>query len=556
MTTEDDEFFDTIDQINLIEHTPSNSDDEPEVIEVERGNFLMDEFVLGKYSDIQLIALGTTYQLHRIVLTQSPVLKEMLSQDQIILDFGVFPISKVGFDIALKDMYLLPNHSRNIDKQNIISVLCAACFLKQTDLVKYCEQMILNSFAIMDHVIQFSHDLESIDVDALQKSKTNAEAIHQLIKLHKRLQNACFATLLYCTTLCPIHSETSYEFIPGVFLMPSTTSPISFCVFLAQLSIVWIDRIISSDFLPISCEFDRYEMLNHVLKLRKTRQKIFNNIDCSSDSETPESPEPEKTKIIAKVDPAPNYTSSFFSIFDGMLNPSKKRKLDEITDVEYESSSDLIMMSKPKKKIAQNITQPIKTRVPSNVLQTLLDNMYQKGIIYTYMSFCQLGTVKSDEIVPFHLALESHWLQSEIGTASSPNSIKLPVFRFGHQFQNISDFFRKSPTPKMMASDPVTCANVQYRLLLCVEEGLDQQPVLKALLQRSRCKGPKLSYKIYAFDNRLPLESAKLRMMLQPTTMCEVDGSGYSNEIPFETVKSEKGHLDSIFLAIAIEFHR
>lgn len=77
--------------------------------------------------------------------------------------------------------------------------------------------------------------------------------------------------------------------------------------------------------------------------------------------------------------------------------------------------------------------------------------------------------------------------------------------------------------------------------------------MLKALLQKSRGKGPKVIYSIYMIDQRVPPQPTSLSSFLNPITKCGVNGEGYSNEIGVNPVKHERGK-DIIWLTIAMEF--
>lgn len=155
-------------------------------------------------------------------------------------------------------------------------------------------------------------------------------------------------------------------------------------------------------------------------------------------------------------------------------------------------------------------------------------------------------------------------------SSSSEHPGHLHPFRFGFKFDNVSSYFKRSAKPSVFASDSVTCAGVQYRLLLSLEQDSSPQdgpsttsdsngvisasgePSLRALLQKSKGRGPPVSYSIYAYDHRMSLEHQTLSSFLEPITTCHADGEGYANAIPLSSMKSETG--DSIFLTIALEF--
>ena len=102
-----------------------------------------------------------------------------------------------------------------------------------------------------------------------------------------------------------------------------------------------------------------------------------------------------------------------------------------------------------------------------------------------------------------------------------------------------------------MTSDSIVCANVQYRLLLSVENDSSDVPVLKALLQKSKGKGPSVAYTIYAIDQRKGCDIRTLQELSRPVTVCGKDGEGFSSEIPF--IKNENSY-DCILLTIIMHF--
>ena len=131
----------------------------------------------------------------------------------------------------------------------------------------------------------------------------------------------------------------------------------------------------------------------------------------------------------------------------------------------------------------------------------------------------------------------------------------LQSFRFGAKFENVSSYFKKPNKPTIMASESVTCAGVQYRLLLSLEnderENSSNEPALKALLQKSKGRGPSVSYSIYLYDHRFPLDVQTPFSCNEPITICKSDGEGFANSISLATVK---GETDSLFLTITLNF--
>lgn len=159
--------------------------------------------------------------------------------------------------------------------------------------------------------------------------------------------------------------------------------------------------------LPVESEFQRYELTKMIFRLRSAapdslvQARISNNNlgDDLDENETITDNSPKKEekenhltfKITKKKSDLASVTSSILNFF---TSSEKKRKLEF-----FELEDNLI--SEPKKidhDVARIITQPIlksslKRSSPLKLPATLA-NIYQNGIIYTYMTFSQLGLVK------------------------------------------------------------------------------------------------------------------------------------------------------------------
>ena len=156
--------------------------------------------------------------------------------------------------------------------------------------------------------------------------------------------------------------------------------------------------------------------------------------------------------------------------------------------------------------------------------------------------------------------MESYWTQAEIASGADcfqslvENGATLPPLRFAAKFTNVNDYFSSQNGSSVMASDPINCANVHYRLLLSAEKNRpDEEPKLKALFQNRKGKGPKVAYSIYVFDKRACPDSYALHHLLRPVTKCGLDGEGFANEIIPSSVKTEFSK-DELWLSVTINF--
>jgi hypothetical protein len=476
--------------------TKVHNEDDIQII--EKTNPLSLQFDDGLYSDFVVFVRTTSYRLHKVILSQSPFLKKYLESDSVVLD-----CEPVGLQICLQDLYYHPRAS--IQNDNVFQVLDVACYLELQELAYFCYTFILDKLTKLESIHVFCSQLQQGGPNISQKYK---EKLHQ----------AVLGTLLYCCSLCSMDEPDRME---DRVYPPGPMTPM--CLFLAQLPLVWIERIVKSDLLTIPCEFERYQLVKSILRLRQSRP-VQVTVESSSEEEE------EEEKVEAKQTVVSGVAKKVYSLLDNWIPKAKKRKLEE---------SDDETVSSPVSE--QRIIKPLPNRP---TLPQTISSMYESGIVYTYMTFPQLGIVKKDEIVPLHLALESYWLQAELGTNEAGKN--LPPFRFGCCFEKVSAFF-KDPGNTLMTSDSVVCAGIQYRLLLAKDNDKDE---IKALLQKSKGKGPSVAYSIYAFDSRTNLDKHQVIHLVKPITTVK-NGEGFANPLPSVAFKTE---TDRIWLTCCVHF--
>jgi hypothetical protein len=467
--------------------TKNHDPDELQILEVQ--DPLSSQFDDDSFSDFVVYVRNQTFRLHKVILSQSPFLKQHLNQDSVVLD-----CDPVGIKLCLLDLY---HTSRsNIRNENIFQVLDAACFLELHELSYFCYDFILTKLTKLETIQLFCSQIHQGNNNITEKYAT-------------RLNQALLGTLLYCCSVC------SSEVVEEMSEIDSVCPDTPLCLFLANLPLIWIEKVMKSDMLCIPCEFDRYVLMKQILWLRQSRPV---------EAVTVELPAQKKDNVVTGV------AKKVYSLFDGLIPRAKKRKLEE---------SDEETVSSPV--CAKRAIKPLPNRP---TLPQTISNIYESGIIYTYMTFPQLGIVKKDEIVPLHLALESYWLQAELGT--NEHGKELPPLRFAYCFSSVSKYFENQENT-VMTSDPVICAGVQYRLLLCKDKEKNE---IKALLQKSKGKGPSVAYSIYAFDNRALLEKHQVIQLVQPITTV-TNGEGFANPLLQNPFKTEQ---DRIWLTCSVTF--
>ncbi|RKP01600.1 hypothetical protein CXG81DRAFT_25751, partial [Caulochytrium protostelioides] len=171
-------------------------------------------------------------------------------------------------------------------------------------------------------------------------------------------------------------------------------------------------------------------------------------------------------------------------------------------------------------------------------------SLYPATVHYTYMPFWQLEHVRLDGTMPARDLMEHWWLQSLLTFGSAPvprrwpparpaddvdaddagaDAVTLPPFRFSLRFQRVGERLAQQD---VLHSDMVTCAGIQYRVVLrrtaapATATDVDAGPTaapsyfVNALLQR----------------NRLPAKS-----LHQDPAAAAADG-GAVRELPLETI--------------------
>lgn len=469
----------------------------------------------------------------------------------VIEEFEDFLLTSEGFELALSDLYSITSKTVRSDKintKNAIGVLIAACFLELVDLAQYCSDVVVKSMSKRKDVVGLSSDLHHL---SMQLENRDMGRFGKLFENHLEILNAsCLASLCYIVSRFYISAEDQVESINQSKLLTPES-------FIAQLPLTWIQRLISSDALCVASEYDRYQLIKHVKQERlagflsdnifgfgspellgneidesvdgaSLSLTISRNLSRSSSAETVDYTiqEDESKYAVAQVK---DYISQFF---DGML--SKKRKVSDriISKENHVFKNDVISKRKIK---------PMRRKV--STAEETWANIFKDGVVYTFMSFNQLEQVKRDGIVASETVLQSYWLQAEL-LAHHPGAI--PPFRFASSFKNIKDILKKKET---MYSDIMSCAGMQFRLLLSVEE-----KSLKALLQKTKGNDAyQISYSIYCIDHR---EGNNLDHLMTPVTRCDFTGAGHAYDLSLiPTVKGEFDKVvDEICLIACVNF--
>ncbi|KAJ3415862.1 hypothetical protein HDV05_003926 [Chytridiales sp. JEL 0842] len=567
-------------------------------------------FEKGLFSDITVSALSKTFRLHKVVLQQSPYFSRLLLggaegeamvvDDYLNLEVAGDPrITKESLEIALWDLYTCSSEHRKarINPSNILYVLATACFFELTDLIEYCNEEALASLS-RQTILHYTIDLDKIrPPQDLSKSRNEQEYFRLLKIYHSSIQSAVLSYL------CQLINVTLSEASSGVDRSSGRLEGGQVDTLFEDMPVRWLKRVIECDALCIVDEFERYELLKCIaLERRRASRK-------------------KRPADNGQMDGSKSGVSRLFGsymAFGGMVG-AKKAKLSDGSSDNSSPSRDASSSAKDIYSTPQKATLESRVNGPGLINlygihdsarseaeeqeDSVIMSIFQNSIIYTYMTFAQLEKVKADRIVPDSSVLQSFWMQAELTSRfASPNPASrqpaiLPTlrpFRFAAHFKDVRAFFNlDSPNAaaaprKMMVSESIKCAGVDYRVLLGLSddenhsatsssstlEQLGKPPsgkardaedkstdddismrrlTLKAHLQRNRNSGANagsaastaVSYSIYVFDVASFSEGGdRWKQFHKPLTACDFDGNGFVKGFPLPpAVKDKRSNL-------------
>ncbi|EGF84429.1 hypothetical protein BATDEDRAFT_34299 [Batrachochytrium dendrobatidis JAM81] len=183
-----------------------------------RSNILLQEYELGRFSDISVVCCGQTFRLHRIVLMQSPFFRGLLLSNLasaiISLRTDTDPrITTNGLEVALRDLYTIhPSFQRKLilTESTAMSVLSAACFLELEDLAEYSVRQIATVMSCTSNIGVLALQLDHLDPLGFAKP-TSYGPQHQytvlLARYHAQLSRFCTASLCRFIGLCSMNDK-------------------------------------------------------------------------------------------------------------------------------------------------------------------------------------------------------------------------------------------------------------------------------------------------------------------------------------------------------------
>ncbi|KAI8928843.1 hypothetical protein BC831DRAFT_446784 [Entophlyctis helioformis] len=300
-----------------------------------RSQALLQEFELGRFSDISVVCFGRTFKLHRIMLLQSPFFRSLLLASPlstiIVLRTDTDPrITPQGLAIVLNDLYCIhsPRSSAYHGKtsasalasassapppmrltlDNAMSVLAAAAFLELEDLGATCTEAVASMMAMPSAVARIAWQLDDFDpASACPPASYGPQHgyVGLLKRYHGQMSTLCLARMCRIVSLFALHGHGTDSLHAtdsaaqgaAVAAEPASadrdggavaddmgsgssqdaanevppSSPMPLLDFLTQLPLTWLKRLIECDWLCVRFEFDRYLIAKEVLRVCRAR---------------------------------------------------------------------------------------------------------------------------------------------------------------------------------------------------------------------------------------------------------------------------------------------
>ncbi|KAJ3014336.1 hypothetical protein HKX48_005212 [Thoreauomyces humboldtii] len=593
-------------------------------------------------------------------------------------------------DISLEDLYMPPSHrAHRITPANVLSVLPAACFLELRSLAKHCVDTLIDALST-DSIIDYAVRLESLrpPTRSMVSPYGNKHEYSQLFgQCYTQLSDAILNFLcgVINAGLCADKEDEGAENSrTDGEPRPDCDNAMWAENLLAKLPLCWVRRVLESDLLCVANEFERYELVKRVVKMRRVvprseeavllkEEDVVDEEDGLDDVDVSMWSEPDTSSSVSSSRRASrtsdvvtrnaiaaegvfrlrSYVGSLLGRVvssgggsgvplqtAGTDSRKRKRGLSEENETPSGSEDDFVEaveeITSPRSPLARRnpiLHTPSRSGTPtrkayriaqsgpgasSSIVHThfgpgklppsanaspedtVMAGIFQTAVVYTYMTFPQLEVVKKDGIVPDAVVLESFWMQAELmnGGAGLPAGGRgFGKFRFAVRFRDVAEYFQTCASggktqirevvdvetaggpsgsgstaakkKKIMISESIVCAGLQYRVLLSLaeeEEGDElaspspstdgrgsrpprSRPLLRALLQRNRLGEPKrsrgnvgaaaaaaavvnpsISYRICVFnpdDFASEARNEDWKRFVEPVTKCDFDGNGF-----------------------------
>ncbi|TPX57469.1 hypothetical protein PhCBS80983_g03820 [Powellomyces hirtus] len=240
-------------------------------------------FTTGRFSDILIISHDHVYRLHRVMLMQSPFFRRLLldetGSEVVVVEGslcieigGDWRVVREGMDISLEDLYMPPSYrSKKVNTTNVLAVLPAACFLELESLARHCVSTILGTLA-RETVIDYAVQLERLRLP-VRDAPSPYGPKHAYTKLFGQCLTQLSDAIL--SFLCGVINAGLCTDADAEALLDEHEDAVSAETLLVQLPLCWIRRVLESDLLCVPNEYERYELVKRVVKMRRvtTRQE-------------------------------------------------------------------------------------------------------------------------------------------------------------------------------------------------------------------------------------------------------------------------------------------
>ncbi|KAI9350688.1 hypothetical protein BDR26DRAFT_851339 [Obelidium mucronatum] len=390
--------------------------------------------------------------------------------------------------------------------------MLAACFLQTQELISFCTNTILTTLS-KSTIATYCLHIDTIfgGNSRLINVSTNRDYI--------RLKNLARDTLLphiesfLCHTI-NFGVVTCLASAQSTASESASTRGITEDLFslLSDLPQAWFKCIIESPMLAVPDEFSRYQLLKKAAAYRwrkattgsatddgikrvstignKKMTAFFGSLFSASSSSLPSSP--SASNIKQNLDTASIHSTRIPSSLRGSVASFESSVFGSICGggQSHNHSGPPAPTSYLSRLVNLYGQEYLKTNELSAFRdeETLVLQMFETGIIYTYMSFAQLEKVKADRIVSDTAVLNSFWMQAElinrfttpfqqIGSGGLSNGFPGVVgpFRFSVCLKGLYGFVMDNLEAVgkgekcVVASEGVKCAGIDYRVLVAVE---------------------------------------------------------------------------------------
>ncbi|KAJ3387981.1 hypothetical protein HDU84_000372 [Entophlyctis sp. JEL0112] len=426
-------------------------------------------YTSGQFSDVELIACGRVFKLHRAVLaSQSDLFAEVFrggSADGVthILDVGggsvinidcaeacrvdgdCLEVSLVGFGhlVALRDLYS-PAHRPDIRPAQLIPLALAACFLQVRSLVSFCIARLGDScstdagmktiparLAQLDELMIIPQQQQQHQSHENQRSTILPREFIRLRAAAATATSRLLTQLLMHATNRHISASPRCGADDGAVGTASVESPTTFSdalvALLAAVPVRWLRYVVDSPSLCVRVEFERYVLLRTVARARTVALRSARPNLRTQWLGTDEPPRASSQRgaanssaggffgmLLSTPVAAAAESAGFRSPRSSVAMSSRLQRSATVSSIATSSECVFPLDPDVQRRLGNLVGSGSSGFVDADdeALQTL--QIFETALVYTFMTFEQLERVKQDGVVSDSAVLNSFWMQAEL----------------------------------------------------------------------------------------------------------------------------------------------